>query len=170
MSAECLVDKSQLRGLPYETVKLFGMPHIGAWYKSENVIDYGHDEYVPCACCGRPASNVHHEPPRGTSSCKDPRTGKKIPGSFLLFTPWGRFVLLPALICLCGTGTMGCHGDRTENRTKIRWEWDSDEEERKWWDGTYLKDGLAPGGAWLYRHGRYVFETPRGTFEYRDLP
>ena len=169
MSSECLVDKSQLRGLSYKTVKLFGMPHIGAWYNSENVKDYDHDEYVPCACCGRPASNVHHEPPRGKSSCIDPKTGKKIPGSFLLATPMGKFVLLPALICLCGTGTTGCHGDRTANRTKIRWEWDSEDDERKWWDGTFLKTGLSPNGAWLWDHGRYVFSRDGVEWEYRGL-
>ena len=157
----------QLRGLSYETAKLYGMPHIGAWYKSENVKDYDHHGYHPCAACGMPASNVHHEPPRGKSSGIDPRTGRKIPGSFLLVTPMGKFVLLPALICLCGTGVTGCHGKRHANKLKIRWEWDSEESERKWWDGTFLKRGLKPNGDWLWSHGCYVFEENGKEWRYR---
>lgn len=160
-------DSRQLKGLPYETVKLYGMPHIGAWYKTENVKDYAHDRYVPCASCGLPASNVHHEPARGSSSCKDPKTGKKIPGSFLFDTPKGRFVLLPALICLCGTGTTGCHGKRHNGELKIRWEWDSEESERKWWDGTFLSKGREPNGEWLWSHGKYVFTDSGREWSYR---
>lgn len=157
MSVSALVSPSQLRGLPYETAKLYGMPHIGAWYKSENVKDVGHPDYAECAVCGRPASNVHHEPPRGRSSCIDPETQEKVPGSFLLATPRGKFVLLPALICLCGTGTMGCHGERHSGIIDIRWEWDSEEDERKWWDGWWLSRGMKPNGDWLWDHGYYVF-------------
>lgn len=167
MSVECLHDPSQLRGLPYETAKLYGMPHIGAWYNSENVKDYDHPDYFPCPICGRASTNVHHEPPRGKSSCIDPETLKKVPGSFLLETPWGKFVLLPALICLCGSGTTGCHGDRHNGSLSIRWEWDSDDDERMWWDGTFLKRGLKPNGDWLYEHGRYVYESRFGSYEYR---
>jgi len=166
MSVDNLYDPSQLRGLSYETAKLYGMPHIGSWYLSENVKDYAIPSYAPCAACGRPASNVHHEPPRGKSSCIDPMTVEKIPGSFLLETPRGKFVLLPALICLCGTGTMGCHGDRHNGRLAISWEWDDDESERKWWDGTFLKTGLVPHGDWLYFHGHYVFEHDGFRWEY----
>lgn len=148
--------QEQLRGLSYEKAKLYGMPHIGAWYNTENVKDYGHEDYFPCIVCGKPASNVHHEPPRGVSSCIDPKTGEKIPGGFLLETPKGKFVILPALICLCGSGTAGCHGDRHDGRLKVRWEWDSEESERKWWDGTFLGQGREPNGEWLWSHGCYV--------------
>lgn len=158
----------QLMGLPYETAKLYGMPHVGAWYRSENVRDYSHADYCQCPACGRPASNVHHEPPRGRSSCIDPETGRKIPGSFLLCTPMGKFVLLPALICLCGTGTTGCHGDRHGGKLGIRWEWDSEESERRWWDGTFLKAGLEPNGEWLWSHGHYVFARDGKEWSYRE--
>ena len=77
-------------------------------------------------------------------------------------------MLLPALIDLCGSGTTGCHGDRHNGRLKIRWEWDTDENARKWWDGTYLsKPYHDPHGQWLYSHGCYVFERDGGEWRYR---
>ena len=162
MSVNALLDPSQLRGLPYETAKLYGMPNIGAWYATEDVRDYVLSDLSSCAICGRQANNVHHEPPRGRSLCVDDE-GKKHPGSFLLATPVGKFVLLPALIAMCGSGTTGCHGQRHGGNISIRWEWDSEEEERKWWDGTYLSRGLHPNCSWLFEHGRYAMRRRDGS-------
>ena len=152
-------DASVLRGLSREKASLFGMPHIGCRYLREDVSatawDGGSRE---CAFCGRTTGphNRHHEPPRSN-------------GSFLLCTPMGRFVLLPALIDLCGSGTTGCHGDRHAGRLSIRWEWDSPEDEEMWWDGTLLsRPGHAPNGKWLYGHGCYVFGRNGYERRYRE--
>ena len=165
MSVECLVDRSQLRGLPYETAKLYGMPCIGARYTADDVRKYRRDPLAPCAICGALSNSTHHEPPRGATKAK--HDGKVYPGSFLLCTPMGKFVLKPALFAMCGDGTRGCHGMRTENGLRIRWEWDSDEEERRWWDGWYLSHGYAPHDERLFRHGRYVIEMGDMAWEVR---
>ena len=148
----------QLRGLSYETASLFGMPHIGARYFREDInCTEWEGDTRRCAFCGRAtgAHSKHHEPPRSK-------------GSFLLATPIGSFVLMPALIDLCGSGTTGCHGDRHNGRLKIRWKWDSDEFAEMWWQGAFLKKGMAPNGKWLFGYGRYVFERNGRTFEYRE--
>ena len=149
----------QLRGLSYEVAKLYGMPHIGAKYTRDDVnATAWTGDYRRCACCGRTDGfhSKHHEPPKGKGS------------SFLLFTPKGRFVLKPALIDLCGSGTTGCHGDRHNGRLVIRWEWDDPEYERMWWDGTWLsKPFFNPHGEWLFKCGHYVFESRAMTWDYR---
>lgn len=165
MTIAALHSPSQLRGLSYEKASLYGMPNIGAHYVREDVTCYEHDSYVPCPVCGKPSANVHHEPPRGASRALD--GARKVPGAFLLETPMGKFVLLPALICLCGTGTTGCHGDRHSGKLSIRWQWLSEEWERDWWNGKLLSHGLPPNGDWLYDYGYYVFETEHGKFTYR---
>ena len=149
--------REQLRGLSYDKAHLYGMPHIGCKYGSEDINDTEFDgDYMRCACCGRTnwVHNRHHEPPKSN-------------GSFLLVTPKGKFTLLPALIDLCGSGSMGCHGLRHNNELEIRWEWDSDEYAEMWWDGTFLSKGLAPHGEWLYGHGRYVFDLNGVEWEFR---
>lgn len=160
MSVECLVSREQLRGLSYDTAKLYGMPHIGCRYYREDVNCYEWtDEVTPCAVCGkvgRRDHSRHHEPPKSK-------------GSFLLETPWGKFVILPALIHLCGSGNTGCHGDRHTRRLEISWEWDSDEFERMWWSGEFLKSGYQPNGEWLFDYGRYVFEKDGLTKEFRRM-
>ena len=161
MSVGCMLSRAQLTGLPYETAKLYGMPHIGCRYVREDISATAWDgDARECACCGRSGGvhSRHHEPPRSK-------------GAFRLQTPMGLFVLLPALIDLCGSGTTGCHGDRHSGLLRIRWEWYSDEYERMWWDGTLLSRPFSgPHGAWLYDYGRYVFEHRGRTFERREEP
>ena len=148
-------DMGQLRGLTYETASLYGMPHVGCFYKREDMAATALADGARCLACGRgDGLNRHHEPPRSK-------------GTFVLATPKGRFVLLPALIALCGSGTTGCHGMRHSGRLSFRWEWDSDEKAQMWWDGTFLSKGLRPNGPWLYKHGRYVVESDGITWEYR---
>lgn len=151
----------QLGWLSYETAKLYGMPHVGCRYFRDDVdATAWEDEVRRCAACGRangPHSR-HHEPPKGRGR------------SFNLKTPMGTFVLKPALIDLCGSGTTGCHGDRHNGRLRIAWEWDSDEDEERWWDGFWLSRPYhEPHGKWLYRHGRYVFEKDGLTWEHREV-
>ena len=162
MSVDELVSPDQLRGLSYETASLYGMPHIGCKYTSENInaTAFDADDYRRCACCGKSGvpHNRHHEPPRSK-------------GTFLLETPMGKFVLLPALIDLCGSGTTGCHGQRHRNNLKIRWKWDSPEFERKWWNGYFLsRSWHKPNGSWLWDYGCYIFEHDGRVWAYRGRP
>lgn len=158
MSIDNIAFDGQLRGLSYEKAKLYGMPHLGCVYASGNIgATAWASGYGACACCGKPGKSGHsrhHEPPRSN-------------GTFLLVTEWGRFVLYPALMNLCGSGTTGCHGLRHQNRLKIRWEWDSDEFERKWWRGEFLK-AHPPHWAGLFDYGRYVFELDGKERELRE--
>ena len=151
------VPREQLRGMSYEKAKLYGMPHIGCKYRTRNEMSATVFHGTPhrCACCGKTgcSHSRHHEPPKAN-------------GWFRLETPNGTFTLRPALIVLCGSGTTGCHGDRHSGRLRIRWEWDSEDEERKWWDGTFLSE-REPHGDWLYEHGRYIFEHDGKAWEYR---
>ena len=152
--------REQLRGMSYEKAKLYGMPHIGCKYRRDDIAATAFDSDVRrCAGCGRTNGkhDRHHEPPRSN-------------GSFLLVTPIGQFVLKPALIDLCGSGTTGCHGERHNGKLKIRWEWDSPEYEEKWWSGYFLSRPFhEPHGKWLYQYGRYVFERNGQSWEYRDV-
>lgn len=144
----------------------YGMPHIGARYTRDDVRAYEPvDDYVPCAACGRPASSIHHEPPRSASSCTDGK--RKRPGSLLLRTEMGQFVLKPALIALCGTGTTGCHGKRHDGRLKIHWEFYEEADAEKWLSGWYLsRPDWSPHSERLYEIGRWIFEEGGKTWEF----
>ena len=151
-------DSSQLRGLSFPKASLYGMPHIGAKYwKEEMDATKWTGDYRQCACCGKVGGqhNRHHEPPRSN-------------GTFLLETPRGKFVLFPALIDLCGSGTTGCHGKRTNGILKISWSWYEEEFAEAWWDGSLLsKPYHEPHGNWLWDYGRYVFEMDGKGWEVR---
>lgn len=138
-------ESALLRGLPYERAQLYGMPNIGAKYLRDDVDSQMLLPGAVCAVCGRKAVNSHHEPPKSNGR------------SFLLRSRWGLFVLKPALIALCGSGTTGCHGRRHERRWSVRWEWDADGNAEKWWDGWWLSHGFAPNSRKLFELGRYVF-------------
>ena len=142
----------------------YGMPNIGARYTRDDVRAYELlDDYVPCAVCGRPATNVHHEPPRSSSSA-----GRKRPGSLLLRTEMGQFVLKPSLIALCGSGTTGCHGKRHCGLLRIRWEFYEESDAEKWLSGWYLsRPDWSPHSERLYEIGRWIFEEYGETREYR---
>ena len=150
-------DARQLKGLSYPVASLYGMPHLGAHYTADDVNRYEVEDGAFCALCGRPYPNAHHEPPKGKGR------------NFLLSTPMGRFVLKPALIALCGSGTTGCHGDRHNGKLGIRWEWDSDENAGKWWDGYWLSRFYTPHDSRLFELGRYVFEKEGREWEIRPF-
>ena len=138
----------QLRGLSYEAAGKFGMPHLGAHYRCDsphaNVLDC---DMQPCAVCGRPAANSHHEPPIGMG-------GRN--AVFTLSTERGAFFLKPALIAVCGSGTSGCHHEfHGGARYSIRWAWHSDAAAERWWSGWYLTRGYVPHDPRLYRHGHW---------------
>ena len=138
---------SVLMGVPYGTASKFGMPHVGASYARDNVDTNALDEGAVCAVCGMRATNSHHEPPRGMGGRHR---------QFTLHSPWGRFVLKPALIALCGSGTTGCHGNRHEGLWRAEWRWDSDEDAEAWWSGRLLSHGYEPHSPKLYDHGSWA--------------
>lgn len=155
-----MLDTLPLDGVPYEVAKCFGMPHVGAFYSSSSVHSHKREEDARCAVCKAMATNAHHEPPKGMG-------GKY--RRFLLCTPMGQFVLKPALIALCGSGTTGCHGDRHNGNFKIRWEWDEEQFEENWWNGHFLSHGFKPHDKRLYSMGRWVVTFRDGTkFEIRE--
>lgn len=140
----------------------YGMPHIGCRYTRDDVTATAFDDtYVPCAACGAKATNRHHEPPRGRHSAQDPETGRRRPGSALMSTEWGRFVLKPALIALCGSGTTGCHAARHNHDIEIEWRFDTPEDEELWASGWLLAHGMAPHSERLYGHGCWHFHDKR---------
>ena len=151
-------DARQLKGLSYAKASLYGMPHLGCEYTADDVNRYRTLEGACCVVCGRPYPNAHHEPPKGVGR------------NFLLSTPMGQFVLKPALIALCGSGTTGCHGMRHNGQLKVRWEWYSDENAERWWDGYWLSHGYQPHSERLFELGRYVFEMDGTEREARILP
>lgn len=166
----------------------YGMPHLGCRYTRDDVrataFVENEEGWTPCAVCGRPAENRHHLPPRSTSSCVD-EVGKRHPGSILLPTRYGQYVLKPALVALCGSGTTGCHGKVHNRDIDIHWEFDTKEYEELWLQGWFLahgidgylktKDGLlfmkplVPHSRELYKIGRWVITVGGRTWEIRDL-
>lgn len=134
---------SLLHGLSVEKASLYGMPHIGASYTAGDVNAYRKDDRATCPVCGRFATNVHHHPAKGACPY------------FTLQTDWGLFVLKPALIAMCGSGTTGCHGDVHQRKVEIVWEWDDDGSAEAWWSGHLLAHGYAPHDPRLYDLGRY---------------
>lgn len=165
----------------------YGMPNIGAHYRSDYIRSHemveNEEGWTPCAICGRPAHSVHHLPPISASSCRDEK-GERHAGSLLLPTKYGRFVLKPALIALCGNGTMGCHGMMHNGKARMQWVFDSDAYEQLWFDGWFLSHGIdgyietrdgnvacKPIHAHsreLYRIGSWRITVGGRTWEYRD--
>lgn len=142
-------DMWQLRGLPYDVAERYGKPCVGAHYRGHGARSNALDEGARCACCGRPATNSHHCPPLHFGQ------------GFLLATPRGSWLLRPALIALCGSGTTGCHdGFHGGARYRATWEWRSDEFARMWWDGELLSR-VAPHSPALYAWGLWRFEDRR---------
>lgn len=114
-----------LHGVPYAVAECYGKPHVGCSYAGRSVASHHLLDGAACACCGRPAANAHHWPPRGTAPTFGFR-GRK---------------LRPALIAVCGSGTTGCHGGwHGEARFRALWRWEDDRFAEAWWSGSMLSD------------------------------
>ena len=133
-----------LGGISMDKATQYGAPHVGGFYSGEGVNTHKLKEGARCAVCGRRATNVHHEPQKGTS----PYWGMQ--------TDWGVFLLKPALIALCGSGTTGCHGDVHAGRVKLRWEWADDETAERWFTGDLLAHGYEPHDEHFREMGRWT--------------
>lgn len=119
---------------------LYGLPHIQCHYENESVNSNKLNEGAWCMCCGKPATNAHHYPPKGTAPVRH-RNG---------------YTLKPALFAVCGSGTTGCHNDwHGGARFTANWEFYSEEEKELWEDGTYL-DLYGPHSDEMYNHGYWV--------------
>ena len=139
---------SVLGGLSVESAQKFGMPHFMASYTAGND-SHALNENACCAWCGMPASNSHHEPPKGIGGRN--RT-------FFLRTEMGAFILRPALIALCGSGTTGCHSKVHSGRLRISWMWGRQEYAERWWSGWYLTHGFIPHDERFYELGYWIVE------------
>ena len=126
-----------LHGVPYPVAECYGKPHFLCDYRSENVRDTRLSEDARCMCCGKPATNAHHWPPRRTAPT---------------FGIYGH-KLKPALFAVCGTGTTGCHdGWHGGARYRALWRWDSEDMAREWWEGELIAT-IGPHSMALYGLG-----------------
>lgn len=137
----------QLHGWSLDDAECMGKPGFGAQYTSKSGLARYARTAMCCTICGREAISTHHQPYRQT---------------FEMVTPNGIWTLRPALIALCGTGTMGCHGDVEHNRIRIRWKWFTEEAETRWWNGELLAE-YGPESVQLYRYGCWDIELEDGT-------
>ena len=146
-------------GLSVERARLYGMPHINAYYPNSKTTKGKLDYEAVCAVCGKPASNAHHAVPLGFGG-----------GNAWKTTNHGSNRLRTALIAVCGMGnTSGCHGMFHSGDASIRWEWDDPSFERMWEEGKLLFDGkpMKPHSQQLYNYGCYRITTPKGEVVYR---
>lgn len=129
----------------YNRELLYGLPHIDCRYTGKSVNSNKLDEDAACVCCGLPATNAHHYPPKGTAPVRH-RNG---------------YELKPALFAVCGSGTIGCHNDwHGGARFEAWWRWDRYEYEEQWADGTLL-DRHGPHSPALYYYGCWVIHDKK---------
>ena len=113
-----------LHGVPLAVAECYGKPHFLCDYAGPGVNQTRLFDGARCMCCGRPATNAHHWPPKRTAP------------TFL----FRGLKLRPALFAVCGTGTTGCHdGWHGSARFRALWAWDDDECAREWWEGALLE-------------------------------
>lgn len=140
-----VVPSSILGGLPIGKAELFGKPHLGAHYERFDRHSQKVEDGAPCVCCGRRAENAHHACPLGSA------------GQLVLASEWGSFVLLSALVAVCGSGTEGCHdGFHGGARYEIEWVWDSWQAADMWWSGWLLSHYCAAHSSRLFDLGHYA--------------
>ena len=126
-----------LHGVPYPVAECYGKPHylcdytvkrFNGWDKADRQRAVNSSQMfhgARCMVCGRPATNAHHWPPKGTAPTFDK----------------GGIVLRPALFAVCGSGTTGCHnGFHGAARYRALWRWDTDYLAKEWWEGDLLME------------------------------
>lgn len=146
----------QLHGYSLERAECYGKPHVMSRYVGSGVNNYKLDDNANCCICGKPATNSHHLPPKGYGI------------AFVLPTKMGQFVLRPALLSVCGSGTTGCHGLIHNKVITVKWVWDEDEYAEAWWDGTFLSHGIKPHSEQLYEYGHWEVRKPGQIMQIRN--
>lgn len=151
-----MIDSTDLRGRSKDEAERYGKPSIGAHYLSEtDAHKYTREPGARCAVCGHLATEAHHWPPLGRSA----------KGIWTLRTPKGFFPLKPALFALCRYHHVMFHA----NALKANWVWNSDDDERAWWDGSILSEVNA-GSKELYGFGHWEFIFKDGSgFTYGEV-
>ena len=140
-------EKQKLQGLSLEIAECYGKPHIGAYYRNYSINSHTAEDGAMCIC-GKPATNVHHHPPKSR-------------GHYLsMIVGTDRIKLRPALIALCGSGTQGCHGEVHQKKIRITWEWNDKESAEAWWKGELLKE-FEPHSPELFNYGRWKMVNTR---------
>lgn len=87
-----------------------------------------------CVRCGAPATNIHHRRPRGMGGTRDPLAND--PSN---------------LLCLCGSGTTGCHGWIESHRAEaLRDGWLVS----KWADPATIPIAVGHRAIWLDHRGK----------------
>lgn len=153
MSGAYIPSSDQLHGWSIKKADCMGKPHIGAEYVGFDVRPTTLKLNARCANCGQLATNAHHEPPIGAG---------KQNSKFTLSCERGVWILQPALISLCGSGTTGCHGLRHTGNLTFEWKWRRDDYARAWWEGELLEQFL-PHDTRLYAFGYWVgYDKRRG--------
>lgn len=137
------IPRHLLGGLSVKAASSMGMPHQGAYYLNETGDAHQVEKGIHCIRCRvNPATNAHHEPPKGLG-------GQKV---LILHGQ----LLRPALHALCGSGTTGCHEQRHAHKFEIVWEWEKDIYKQAWWEGEFFREGLKPHSPDLYDFGEWV--------------
>lgn len=133
-----------------------GMPCLGAEYTDSASDRHRLLEGAVCPVCGRPATDCHHQPPKGMGGGSARETVAGLDGP----------LVRPALIGLCH----GCHMRHHQRRDiEIRWDWDSDIVRWLFEDGDLAPEVYAEPSP-LWKAGRWTFETPDGSFSVRRDP
>lgn len=124
---------------------LYGLPHLDCRYTGESVNSHKLNDDAMCVCCGLPATNAHHYPPKGTAPTRK-RHG---------------FILKPALFAVCGSGTLGCHNDwHGGARYVADWGWDEPQFKDQWESGELL-ERYGPHSMELYKLGCWTIYDKR---------
>lgn len=146
-------DSHVLAGLPLEVAELFGKPHVGCRYKGSSVDSHTLIDQAKCCVCGKPATNCHHVPQKGMGGRNR---------QFTLSSEWGTFVLSPALLAVCGSGTTGCHnGFHGGARYTPKWVWDMPGADEEWWSGWLLSHGFPPHSERLFMLGHWEIQDKK---------
>lgn len=136
------IPRQLLGGLSVDKASQMGMPNNGASYLHSRGDAHKVTGRMGCVCCRvNPAEHAHHEPQKGMGGHKTLKLHGK--------------TLRPSLHALCHR----CHEAVHRGEIGIRWEWDSQEDMRRWWEGDMFAEGIAPGDVRLYDCGRWAYES-----------
>ena len=154
---------------------LYGLPHIGAtyipgWTKKKRNYDRVSD--MCQVCCQARATSTHHIIPIGMGGRQSAKriaidrafceSYSSVQAPEIISTSMGNFEVYTPLIAVCGTGTIGCHGDFEEHRIRIEWVWRDELCKTLWESGWILSHGYQPNSERLFEFGYYRISGRNG--------